>query len=333
LKTSAAHEHQRISRLNILCFLLLLAFLINSCSQTPQDYFQGYIEGEYVLVASPIGGRLDSLTVSRGQNVARGEPLFVLEHAREEALVSEAERGVAKAENILADLNKGKRPSEISAVEARLEQTRASSALSRDEFERRQLLFRTDSIPQEELDRARTEMERNASLVAEVNAELATAQLGARPDLQDAARSDLDAARSRLQQARWQLDQKSQAAPAAGFVFDTFFSEGEFVPAAYPVVSLLPPVNVKIRFFVPEEVLAGLAIGAKVSVSLDGRKDSLQADITYISPQAEYTPPVIYSRDTRAKLVFMIEAAPDSNTAAGLHPGQPVDVRLEQPNG
>jgi HlyD family secretion protein len=99
------------------------------------------------------------------------------------------------------------------------------------------------------------------------------------------------------------------------------------------VVSLLPPVNVKIRFFVPEEVLAGLAIGAKVSVSLDGRKDSLQADITYISPQAEYTPPVIYSRDTRAKLVFMIEATPDSNTAAGLHPGQPVDVRLEQPNG
>ena len=286
-----------------------------------------------MLVASPIGGRLDSLTVSRGQNVARGEPLFVLEHAREEALVSEAERGVAKAENILADLNKGKRPSEISAVEARLEQARASYALSRDEFERRQLLFRTDSIPQEELDRARTEMERNASLVAEVNAELATAQLGARPDLQDAARSDLDAARSRLQQARWQLDQKSQAAPAAGFVFDTFFSEGEFVPAAYPVVSLLPPVNVKIRFFVPEEVLAGLAIGAKVSVSLDGRKDSLQADITYISPQAEYTPPVIYSRDTRAKLVFMIEATPDSNTAAGLHPGQPVDVRLEQPNG
>ena len=321
-----------ISRPGKLCFLLLFLF-ISSCSETPTDYFQGYVEGEYVLVASPLAGRLESLPVSRGQSVPRGEPLFVLEHAREQAAVSEAEQGVARAENILADLGKGKRPSEISAIEARLQQARASYDLSRDEFERRQSLFRTDSLPKEEFDRARTEMERNASLVAEVNAELETARLAARSDLLDAARSDLDAAKARLQQARWQLDQKSQAAPAAGLVFDTFFREGEFVPAAYPVVSLLPPLNIKIRFFVPEDLLGGLAVGKKVSVSLDGRPAPLQAEITYISPQAEYTPPVIYSRQTRAKLVFMIEAVPDTETAAALHPGQPVDVRLELPNG
>jgi HlyD family secretion protein len=247
--------------------------------------------------------------------------------------VSEAEQGVARAENILADLGKGKRPSEISAIEARLQQARTSYDLSRDEFERRQSLFRTDSLPKEEFDRSRTEMERNASLVAEVNAELETARLAARSDLLDAARSDLDAAKARLQQARWQLDQKNQAAPAAGLVFDTFFREGEFVPAAYPVVSLLPPLNIKIRFFVPEDLLGGLAVGKKVTVSLDGRPAPLQAEITYISPRAEYTPPVIYSRQTRAKLVFMIEAVPDTETAAALHPGQPVDVRLELPNG
>ncbi len=315
-----------------LCFLLLFLF-ISSCSETPTDYFQGYVEGEYVLVASPLAGRLESLPVSRGQSVPRGEPLFVLEHAREQAAVSEAEQGVARAENILADLGKGKRPSEISAIEARLQQARTSYDLSRDEFERRQSLFRTDSLPKEEFDRSRTEMERNASLVAEVNAELETARLAARSDLLDAARSDLDAAKARLQQVRWQLDQKSQAAPAAGLVFDTFFREGEFVPAAYPVVSLLPPLNIKIRFFVPEDLLGGLAVGKKVTVSLDGRPAPLQAEITYISPRAEYTPPVIYSRQTRAKLVFMIEAVPDTETAAALHPGQPVDVRLELPNG
>jgi len=329
---SAADNCKMISRPGKLCFLLLFLF-ISSCSETPTDYFQGYVEGEYVLVASPLAGRLESLPVSRGQNVPRGEPLFVLEHAREQAAVSEAEQGVARAENILADLGKGKRPSEISAIEARLQQARTSYDLSRDEFERRQSLFRTDSLPKEEFDRSRTEMERNASLVAEVNAELETARLAARSDLLDAARSDLDAAKARLQQARWQLDQKNQAAPAAGLVFDTFFREGEFVPAAYPVVSLLPPLNIKIRFFVPEDLLGGLAVGKKVSVSLDGRPAPLQAEITYISPRAEYTPPVIYSRQTRVKLVFMIEAVPDTETAAALHPGQPVDVRLELPNG
>ena len=321
-----------ISRAGNLCILLLF-LLISSCSETSTDYFQGYVEGEYVLVASPLAGRLESLAVSRGQNVLNGEPLFVLEHAREQAAVSEAEQGVARAQNILADLGKGKRPSEISAIEARLQQARTAYDLSRDEFERRQSLFRTDSVPKEELDRARTEMVRNASMVAEVQAELETARLAARSDLLDAARSDLDAAQARLQQARWQLDQKSQAAPAAGLVFDTFFREGEFVPAAYPVLSLLPPLNVKIRFFVPEALLGGLAVGRKVSITLDGRPAPLQAEITYISPRAEYTPPVIYSRQTRAKLVFMVEAVPDTDTAAGLHPGQPVDVRLELPNG
>ena len=332
MKISAVDECKMISRAGNLCILLLF-LLISSCSETSTDYFQGYVEGEYVLVASPLAGRLESLAVSRGQNVLHGEPLFVLEHAREQAAVSEAEQGVARAQNILADLGKGKRPSEISAIEARLQQARTAYDLSRDEFERRQSLFRTDSVPKEELDRARTEMVRNASMVAEVQAELETARLAARSDLLDAARSDLDAAQARLQQARWQLDQKSQAAPAAGLVFDTFFREGEFVPAAYPVLSLLPPLNVKIRFFVPEALLGGLAVGRKVSVTLDGRPAPLQAEITYISPRAEYTPPVIYSRQTRAKLVFMVEAVPDTDTAAGLHPGQPVDVRLELPNG
>ena len=148
-----------------------------------------------------------------------------------------------------------------------------------------------------------------------------------------AARADVEKAAFNLKQARWQLEQKNQAAPAAGFVFDTFYRKGEFVPAAYPIVSLLPPDHVKIRFFVPETVLAQLAVGKKVSVSLDGKEHAVQAEISYISPQAEYTPPVIYSREIRAKLVYMIEAVPDTAAAAELHPGQPVDVVLEPPNG
>ena len=321
------------SILSRLCILLLAALPVSSCTEKPTDYFQGYVEGEYVLVSSPLAGRLELLAVSRGQDVAPGQQLFVLEHDREQAAVSEAGQGVARAENILADLEKGKRPTEISALEASLKQAQATYKLARDEFERRQSLFRQDLIPQEEFDRVRTEMERSASAVARLEAELKTAKLGARTDLLDAARSDVKKAVYSLEQARWQLDQKSQAAPAAGFVYDTFYREGEFVPAAYPVLSLLPPDNVKIRFFVPETILGQLAIGDKITVYLDGRNSAVSAGISYISPSAEYTPPVIYSRETRAKLVFMIEAVPDPGAAAGLHPGQPVDVILEPPNG
>jgi HlyD family secretion protein len=322
-----------ISILSKLCILLLAALPVSSCTEKPTDYFQGYVEGEYVLVSSPLAGRLELLAVSRGQDVVQGQQLFVLEHDREQAAVSEAGQAVTRAENILADLEKGKRPTEISALEAGLKQAQATYNLASDEFERRQSLFRQDLIPQEEFDRVRTEMERSASAVAQLEAELETAKLGARSDLLDAARADVKKAIYNLEQARWQLEQKSQAAPAAGFIYDTFYREGEFVPAAYPVLSLLPQDHVKIRFFVPETILGQLAIGDKITVYLDGRNNAVSAGISYISPSAEYTPPVIYSRETRAKLVFMIEAVPDPGAAAGLHPGQPADVILELPNG
>ena len=326
-------DFPRIIRiLSRLCILLLAVLPVSSCTKESTDYFQGYVEAEYVLVSSPLAGRLELLAVSRGQDVTQGEQLFILEHEREQAAVAEAGQGVAKAENILADLGKGKRPTEISALEARLKQTQVNYDLARDEFERRQSLFRQDLIPKEEFDRARTEMERRASALAQLEAELATAKLGARSDLLDAARSDVEKAVYNLEQARWQLEQKSQAAPAAGFVYDTFYREGEYVPAAYPVLSLLPPDHIKIRFFVPETILGKLAIGDKITIYLDGRDNAVAAEISYISPNAEYTPPVIYSRETRAKLVYMIEAVPDP-AAAGLHPGQPVDVILEPSNG
>ena len=122
--------------------------------------------------------------------------------------------------------------------------------------------------------------------------------------------------------------QKSQAAPSGGLVFDTFFRPGEWVAAGRPVVSLLPPENVKVRAFVPESQVAGIHQGDSVHVTIDGTPASLAGKISFISPQAEYTPPVIYSRENREKLVFLVEVVFDPSIAAGLHPGQPVDVRF-----
>ncbi|MHB1351573.1 MAG: HlyD family secretion protein [Desulfobulbaceae bacterium] len=311
--------------LSVLLALLALA----GCSNGPPDYFQGYVEGEYLYVSSPLAGNLEGLAVSRGEQVKAGQPLFDLEREHERAAAAEAEQNLRQAENRLADLEKGQRPSEIAALEAKLAQARIAFELAQKEYARRDALLKQNAIAQEQLDRSRTEKERGEAQIRQLAAELETARLGARPDQVAAARAAVAAAQERVAQAKWALAQKQPVAPQDGLVFDTYYVPGEFVPAARPVVSILPPGNVLVRFFVPEEAVAALAPGSKVSVRMDGSDRAYPAAISYISPQAEYTPPVIYSRETRAKLVYLIEARPAAADAPALHPGQPVEVRVE----
>lgn len=309
---------------------LAAAILLFGCTQeaTPSS-FQGYGEGEYLNLSSALGGKLERLLVRRGAQVAAGDTLAVLEHGLEEAAVAEAEQVLHQVENRLADLGKGQRPSELSAIAAQLERARTTLAQTQRELERRQKLYREKTIALETLDQAKTLQERAMAEVAEVEARLQTARLAARDDQIKAMSAEVEAARARLTQARWRLDQKTLVAGKAGTINDTFYEEGEFVPAGYPLLSLLPPDNIKVRFFVPEPLVGTLAIGQPVSVSFDGAGQALPAAITYIATQAEFTPPVIYSRETRAKLVFLVEAQPSRAAAPRLHPGQPVDVRLE----
>ena len=144
----------------------------------------------------------------------------------------------------------------------------------------------------------------------------------------DRARSTRDQDRQRLAQSEWNLAQMKQAAPQAGLVYDTLFRKGEWVAAGKPIVALLPPANIKVRAFVPETKVGALHIGQKARVAVDGVAQSFDGTISYISPRAEYTPPVIYSRESRSKLVFMVEIHFEPAIAAKLHPGQPVDVRF-----
>jgi HlyD family secretion protein len=109
-------------------------------------------------------------------------------------------------------------------------------------------------------------------------------------------------------------------------VFDTLFREGEWVAAGSPVVRLLPPANVKIRFFVPQPLLDRFAVGREVQIRWDGGEAPVAAHVTYVSTEPEFTSPIIYSNETRSKLTFMIEARPAVEDAPRLHPGQPVEV-------
>jgi HlyD family secretion protein len=153
-------------------------------------------------------------------------------------------------------------------------------------------------------------------------------KLAGREDQIDAAARDVAAQRAALDQADWNLAQKSVRATVAGQVTDTLYVTGEWVAAGSPVVSMLPPENIKVRFFVPQTDLGRITIGESVSIACDGCPAPVSARISFIAPQAEYTPPVIYSSDSRAKLVFLIEARASAADSVKLHPGQPVDVRL-----
>jgi HlyD family secretion protein len=316
----------------MLCWIggLIAALCIfSSCERPNPNQVQGYVEGEFVYVASPFAGRLESLHIERGAQVKAGDPLFALESVSEKAIRDEAERRLAQARANLEDAKKGKRPSEIESVEAQLKQARAALTLSEKELARQEKLILSKATTAQEVDRVRTTHDQNLQRVTQLEADLKTAQLGSRQDQIEAAQANVQAVEAALAKAEWDLVQKSQAAPQAGLVFDTLYREGEWVAAGRPVVALLPPQNIKVRAFVPETRIGTIHHGDPVRVVVDGVPQPFIGKISFISPQAEYTPPVIYSQENRDKLVFMIEVVFDPQAAANLHPGQPVDVQFD----
>jgi HlyD family secretion protein len=305
--------------------LLAVALAAAGCSKNDGSEIQGYVEAEYVRVAAPFAGTLVKLEVQRGQPVAAGAALFRLEAESEDAGRREAEQRARAAQAQLDDARKGPRATEVDTVRAQLRQAEVVATNAERELARTEDLVAKGFVSKQNADNARTERDRARARVAELRSQLATTESGKRPDEIRAAEAEAKAAQAALAQADWKLQQKSVASTVQGLVFDTLYVEGEWVPAGSPVVSLLTPQNVKVRFFVPEPRLASVRMGQAVTIRCDGC-DPTPATVTYISRQAEYTPPVIYSKENRGKLVFMVEARPALEAAAKLHPGQPVDV-------
>jgi HlyD family secretion protein len=142
-----------------------------------------------------------------------------------------------------------------------------------------------------------------------------------------AQRASASAARAALGMAEWRLAQRRVTSPVDGRVADVMARAGETMAAGAPVVSLLPPGNIFVRFFVPEAAFATIHMDDRVALACDGCPPGLSARISFISPQAEYTPPLIYSESSKAKLVFIVEARPPREQAVGLNPGEPIEVR------
>jgi HlyD family secretion protein len=301
--------------------------LAAACSPPAATGWSGYAEGDYVQVAAPLGGTLIALAVQAGQTVARDAPLFTLESDAEMAARAEAQARQAGAQAQARNIDSGKRDDEIAVIRAQLVQARAADALARSELARLRPLQVQGFVSQARLDDAVAVSAQSEARINELEAALRVAQLPGRVDERDAARASASAADQALRQTQWRLDQKQQRAPAAAQVHDTYFRVGEWVPAGQPVVSLLPPGAVKARFFVAETDVAKLAPGQAVELRCDGCGAPIAATIRRIATRAEYTPPVIYSNEQRARLVFMVEAWPAPADAPRLRPGQPLDVR------
>lgn len=310
---------KRIAR--IVLPLLLLA----GCLDDKKDGFQGYVEGEYLYIAAPDAGRLTGVSVRKGDRIEAGAPLFALDPTAEQAALDGARAQTAKAESDLADLLTGARPEEIAGFAAQLADAEASSALANETLARQMKLIETQVVSRSQLDAAQAAALSAAARVAGMKWQLAAARLPAREDRIRSARAALDAARHAQEQAAWKRAQRDIASPARALVDDIARRPGEWVPANGVVISLLPPAGIKAVFFVPEPKRAALQPGGTVSVACTGCPSGLTARVTRIASQAEFTPPVIYSRETSAKLVFRIEAVLADGPGVPL-PGQPVTV-------
>jgi len=315
-----------------LAFRIVTPFIfiaaLAGCLGKQSPGWTGYAEGDYVYVSAPLAGQLKSVTVAIGQSVEQGAPLFELDAESEVAARQEAAARVSAAQAQSADLDSGKRREEVAVVQAQLAQARAAETLARNDLQRQLQLVGQGFVSKARAEDAATTLAQAQARVSELAATLEVARLPARTDERFAQRASAVAAQEVLRQNEWRARQKRQIAPVAATVADVIYQPGEFVQAAQPVISLLPPANVKARFFVPEEALATLKAGQSVSVSCDGCGTAIPATISRIATQPEYTPPVIYSNGQRSKLVFMVEAKPSLSDALRLKPGQPIDVRM-----
>jgi len=287
--------------------------------------FQGYVEGHLVHMASEEGGRIERLFVEAGDDVVEGQPLFLLESSLQHAQRNEAEARLRQAEAQLANLKAAQqRPEQIAVLRAQEEKAQAQLDLSRGEFERQQSLFQRGITSKARLDQAEAAYERDRAALQEVLRQIQAGQLSGRSAEIMAAEAAVGAAEATLRQTDMRLSKRRVSAPTAADVQDVYFRSGEVVNAGQPVLSLLPPENRRLRFYVPEPLLSSLSLGQIVAVTCDNCPPDLQGKITFISREAEFTPPVIFSEQERAKLVFRVEARPMSTIS--LPVGLPVTI-------
>ncbi len=268
--------------------VVTLALFAAACARQPSDTLQGYGEANYVYLSSQETGVVRELLVTEGDVVEAGAQIFMLDPDRLEYSADSAN-------------------AQASAAAAAVRTAQAQATLAERNYARGASLAQQGFYP-----RARLDSDRAARDAA--NAQLAQ------------ARREASAASASTGLARERVRDLIGAAPANGTIERVYHRPGEVVPAGQPIVALLPPANMKVRFFVPEDRLVQFPVGARVQVTCDGCSGAQTATVSFVAQEPQFTPPVIYSLDQREKLVFLVEAR--FAAATPVRPGMPVDVRL-----
>jgi HlyD family secretion protein len=314
-------------RLLVVGLLLTAAALIAALWAIPRlgrsPVLSGYVEGEPLYMASPVAGRVDQMLVQRGDRVAAGQQLFVVDPSQLAGARDQASAEVSAAKAQAADARKGQRPVELAVFDANVAAAEANLRDAAAALRRVRPLVEKGIYAKARLDDAQAAHDAAAAQVAAAKRQRQAAALGAREDQIRAADSRVAQAGAALTAADARLADVAPFAPGAARVEEVFFQTGEWASANQPILALLPDDRIKVRFFVPEADISTYKIGSVVEFACDGCPPSLSAKVTFISPRPEFTPPVIYSREARDRMVFLVEALP----SARLNPGQPVDVQ------
>jgi HlyD family secretion protein len=290
--------------------------------------WQGYVDADYVRVSPTLTGRITQIAVSRGDQVSAGQLLFTQDDVDDRAARDAAQGKLVAAQAQLANLETRSRETEIAQAKADLADQIATRDRIGKDLARNQELLRSGAASQQIVDQQRADFASAAAHVDAAKAKLEQMQSPTGREYEIASQQGMvEQARAQLAEAQWQLEQRRVTAPVAALVSDTYARPGETINAGVPVVQLLPPQNILVRFFVSETELATFHTGDRLHISCDACARDLTAKVTFIAPQPEYTPPVIYSETNREKLVYLIEAHPPPDQATQLRPGQPVDVR------
>lgn len=290
-----------------------------------QANYLGYVEGETVMIAAPQAGRIITRPAIKGAAIKKGGTVFSLDPGVAAAERARAEAAVFTAQAQLDNVLTGKRDPELDQIRAQRREAEASLALAKAELLRTLSLTTTGTGSRMSLDQAQAAVSQYEARVAQFEAAERAGKLAGRGAEIEAARSKVKEAEANAEQARAKLVELSPASPIDAIVENTFFEVGEWVAAGQPVVSLLPPSAVTLRYFVPEAALAKAQPGTLIHFTCDGCGPEKTATITHVEASPEFTPPVIYSQSARAKLVFLVEARPDIIDPL-LRPGLPVEV-------
>lgn len=307
----------------------LLLFFTVGCNDKSHITLQGYIDGKYTYLASAVGGKLIKLPIGRGDQAKVGQLMFELDPEPEVSLLLKAKNQLTHDQQISEDLQKGQRETIIKAIEAQRAQASANLDFATVTLVRYQKLYKTGTIDKGTLDQATTTYQTSRDRLHEIEANLSEAKLGSRENLIAAQKFLVEADKNTVNQAQWAFEQKTIKAPINAVVFDTLHQTGEYISPGQAVVVLLPKETLKVIFFVPEKYLSLLKRGENIEFSCDGCPQNYKATINFISPNTEYTPPVIFSKDSRDKLVYRIEAPIEAQAADKFSTGQPVDVFIK----